>query len=127
MNTLAGVIGLMATGGSSSLDAEQITVGGSGGELGYNRLFYGAISDGLFAPKGGAQIQTIKWVGTTSQLVFNISGTFTNDGWTTMAVGAFNYLRTSASFSTSSGTSWSWGTGNPFGTTPGAMIDVIFT
>lgn len=120
--------------GDSTLDIQTVTVGEYVDKFnliyGYSSsLGVGSISDGTFNPKGGATILSLNYNSSVSQLFFQINGTQTNAGWTTVTIAGTAYTRASATFSTSGGTtSWAWSTGtNPFGTTVGATRTVVFT
>nr|BAR33245.1 hypothetical protein [uncultured Mediterranean phage uvMED] len=158
LRTLAGVssgaISLSNFHGKSNfLDQQTVTVGyrsytydfGSGNVAVNN--FYGftplinsdrggSISDGTSNLYSGASISSLYWFETlyswtsdVKKVTFQVPGTFSNNGWTTMSVAGTNFARTSASFSSSFGfTRWEWSTAsNPFGTTVGATKTVTWT
>jgi hypothetical protein len=138
---------------SRNLDQQTVTVGyrsytddfGSGNGAvtniyGFTPLINGdrggSISDGTSNLYSGASINVLywwhasySWTSDVKKVVFSVTGTFSNSGWTTMSVAGTNFARTSASFSTSFGfTRWEWPTAsNPFGTTVGATKTVTWT
>lgn len=115
---------MVGVGGSAPLDTQTVTVGTFTDGMtvfvrGYIQGLMGSISDGTFNPKGGATILVISYDALGAAVNFSIDGATTNDGWTTMAVGAAEFSRASASFSTPGGvrSDWIW-TGvstDPFG------------
>jgi hypothetical protein len=134
---VTGILCAIAGMGSSALDTESITVGtfSSGGFpdfiviRGYAEATMGTISDGFFAPKGGATITSLYYEVIPNEImVFVLSGTYTNDGWTTMTVGSTAFARSAASFSASGGsTQWVWAgvTTDPF-SADGTTTIVVF-
>jgi hypothetical protein len=115
---VTGILCVFAGMGSSTLDTETINVGTfSSGSFpdftvirGYAQSIMGTITDGFFAPAGGATITNLYYeVIPNEVMVFALSGTYTNDGWTTMTVGTTGFARSAASFSASGGTTqWVW-------------------
>jgi hypothetical protein len=121
-------------GTSAIRDTQTVTVGFAGAPYasiyGFKSGSCGSVSDGTFNPKSGAAISELSCVVSyTNTVQFSLTGTYTNDGWTTMTIDGTPYTRASASFSNSGGsTVWTWSTGtNPFGTTVGATKTVVFT
>ena len=128
-------------GASAEVDSQTVTVGNLSFVL-YGTMFnnhgftsgsMGAISDGTCNFKSGATITDLSYDdlngNTAKAVVFKLSGTHANSGFTTMSLAGTNYARTSATFSTVSNvTSWVWTTTtNPFGTTAGATKVVTFS
>lgn len=129
----AGIIGASGGGGGGGLDSEIVTVGEFifGAEVwwtGYSSGTMGSISDGQFAPKGGATITGLYMDVLASMVYFQINGEHSNSGWSTMSIGGHNFSRASASFSAVSGfTRWSWSYSTiPF-SGPGTNTTVAFT
>jgi len=134
---VTGILCAIAGMGSSALDTESITVGTESGGVapdffvirGYSQGVMGSISDGFFAPKGGATITNLYYDAIPNEaMVFALSGTYTNDGWTTMTVGSTAFARSAASFSASGGsTQWVWAgvTTDPF-SADGTTTIVVF-
>lgn len=136
MSIISALIGLLAGGGAGVSDIEVVTIGVTGAVgppvtaiYGYSQSSFGSISDGAFAPKGGAAITQLYFVHTatpTNALILSITGGFTNDGWTTMTAGGFTFNRADASFSSGSSTTWNWNTtNNPFAAGSGD-VEVVF-
>lgn len=114
----------------AGLDTQTITVGGTTVYVdvfwteyhGYNSLSsppaFGSIADGTFNVKSGATIRYLFWFlqdDGNKGLYFQINGTHTNDGWTTIKIGSTTYNRADASFSNGGGvTTWGWSSDNPF-------------
>jgi hypothetical protein len=114
---------IVGTSGSGVLDTEDITVDtftdGMSFEIrGFASGVMGSIVDGLFAPKSGATITNFYYDVPSQVLIFSLSGTYTNAGWTTVTVGTTDFTRSAAAFTTPGGnTQWEW-TGitlDPFG------------
>jgi len=128
-------------GASSSLDTQTVTVGYTAGSAytpgvyGYVNLnpgVTGAVSDGTCNFKSGAAYRRLQFLGTsTGTLMFGLSGSHANSGWTTMTIGSTSYSRSSASFqqfgTTEARWTWTSQTSNPYGTTTGATRTVTFT
>lgn len=97
------------------------TSAGKGGNIyryGYGSISptQGSITDTTLDPKSNATIQYLRWV-SANRVELRISGYHTNSGFTTMTIGSTSFSRSSASFSASSYTMWTWNTSsNPFGT-----------
>ena len=98
---------------------------------GFSSGSYGSISDGTFGFISNAAITFLNWLNSGGTLTFQIAGIYSNSGWTKVTIAGVDYLRTAASFSTSTGpdrTTWTWtGAANPFGTTVGATVPAVFT
>lgn len=92
---------------------------------------FGSISDGTFGFISNAPITSLSWLSTGSQLTFQIDGLYSNAGWAKVTISGTDFLRSAASFSTSTGpdrTTWVWSSvSNPFGTTVGASVPAVFT
>lgn len=88
----------------------------------------GSISDGTFNPKSGATILAFYWQNNNT-VTFQLSGVYTNDGWTTVDIAGTSFSRSAATFSNSTNTTWTWSSvaTNPFGTTNGATKVCTFT
>ena len=130
-------------GASSGVDSQTVTVGlYNSGTTVYYRGFsslQGSISDGTCNFKSGATIAILQYAefnifGNTKTIHFQLEGHHANSGFTTMTIGSTAYARSGiASFSqigsgTEQRTSWIWNTTtNPFGTTSGATVSVVFT
>lgn len=132
-------------GASSNVDSQTVTVGlYNSGTTVYYRGFSpatGSISDGTCNFKSGANILILHYAefnvfGTSKTIHFQLEGWHANSGFTTMTIGSTAYARSSiASFgqvaaqgSEPKKTSWIWSTTtNPFGTTSGATVSVVFT
>lgn len=118
------------------LETQTVTVGiqtySPAVHYGYKASLHGSISDGTFDLATGTfkVIERLLW-SDSNQLVFGLSSTHANSGWTKMRIGGQDFLRTDAIFVntfpnplTGSGgysTFWQWNnvTTNPFGTTSG--------
>jgi hypothetical protein len=132
-------------GASSGVDSQTVTVGlYNSGTTVYYRGFssgVGSISDGTCNFKSGANIKALHYAefnvfGNTKTIQFQLEGWHANSGFTTMTIGSTAYARSSiASFnqydaqgSEPKRTAWIWmTTTNPFGTTSGATVSVVFT
>jgi len=122
-------------GASASVWDIDITVGNynfKGANFwGYDNGFYGSTSDTTCDFKSGATLEFLHWYSASNTLTFTLAGNHTNAGFTTMTVGSDAYNRSASSYSYSSGnnqTTWAWSTTtNSFGTTVGAVKDVVFT
>ena len=95
---------------------------------------YGSLSDSTVDFKSGAECRNLSWGSSTQNLSFTIVGNHTNAGFTTMSINGNSFNRTDATYQyVSNGnpdpfTEWYWsGASNPFGTTEGAVLSVIFT
>ena len=145
-----------AENGISYLDEQTVTVGYkslTGGKTsaavwgtyyGYNTTTglgsFGSINDGTFNVKSGASILRLYHrarandaglAEDTEQLVFEISGSHSNDGWDTMTIGTTDFDKDDATYSSdATATSWTWdeeGLANPFGTTTDVDVEVQFS
>jgi len=90
---------------------------------GYIGSSIGSISDGTFNPISNAPIASFAYYQQSTTLVFRLTGTFSDSGWTSVDIAGTTITRDSrSSFSNSDGTTqWLWtGLANPFGTTVGA-------
>jgi|GEM_PF-1284199 len=120
MAALPGIVGKAASAGAGTLDNETIVVQeyivGEGAHLsGWALGYMGGISDGQFAPKGGAAITGLYMDMMGGVLTFTITGNHANNGWTTMKIGSMTFTRAAAMYSSGSGsTSWGWYTATPF-------------
>lgn len=129
-------------GASSSLDTQTVTsaISGTYGSTyyfqGYRSGVMGSISDGTCNFKAGATIINLysSHVYSTDNVYFELTGNYTNAGFTTMSFNGNNYNRTDATFSYHSGTNktqWYWTDptgGNPFGHTSGTnAVTVTWT
>lgn len=128
-------------GASSSLDVQTVTVGYIAGSAytpptyGYVNLGSGgtgSVSDGTCNFKSGAAYRRLQFTGvSTGTLLFGLSGSHANSGWTTMTIGSTSYSRSSATFqqfgTTEARWTWTSQTSNPYGTTTGATRTVTFT
>jgi len=117
-------------GSNAFLDTQTVTVGivNFGGPTFYGYSFgVGSISDGTFNPAGGATILNFYYT-TAGSVIFTLSGVRANSGWTSVDIAGTTYTRTSATFTNSSNTIWTWTSAtNPFGTTNGATKVCNFT
>jgi len=126
-------------GASSSLDTQTVTsaISGTYGSSfyfqGYRSGVHGSISDGTCNFKAGATIINLysSHVYSTDRVFFELTGNYTNSGFTTMSFNGNNYARTSATYSYQSGsnkTQWYWTDptgGNPFGHTSGTLAVTV--
>jgi hypothetical protein len=134
--TTAGTALVMPTNfyGKSNSETQTVTVGTLSvkgiTQWGFGTGF-GSISDGTFGFISNATINYLGWINTGSQLTFQIAGLYSNSGWTKVTISGTDFLRSAATFSTSTGpdrTIWSWpSVSNPFGTTVGASVPAVFT
>jgi hypothetical protein len=136
MCALIGSLKVVSSGGGGGttpdpvLDTETVTVGSLAIKalsfVGFSSGSYGSCSNGIFAPKSAA-IQNLYYA-SFQDLVFEIAGSQTNAGWTTMKVGSTTFNRSAATFSAASGgTRWTWSgvTSNPF-SGAGTNTTVVF-
>ena len=129
-------------GASSSLDTQTVTsaISGTYGSTfyfqGYRSGVHGSISDGTCNFKSGATIVNLysSHVYSTDNVYFELTGNYTNAGFTTMSFNGNNYARTAATYSyqsASNKTQWYWTDptgGNPFGHTSGTnAVTVTWT
>ena len=105
------------------LDTQTVIIG-SRSTYGYVSTGYkstgaatGSITDGTSNVYSGAAINDIYHLGTLNRLYFTLAGSRTNSGWTTMKINGISFTRASASFTTSSTTTWYWSSvsSHPFG------------
>lgn len=118
------------------LDAQVLTVGtNSYSAYGFygDSVSFGALSDGTTDIYANAIIRSLYWIYDTYYgfqfLVFEVDGNVSNSGWDYFTVGGYTFYRSGASFSYDSGTNktmWLWSTPNPFGTTVGTTLKVIW-
>lgn len=125
-------VGGGSPGGGGGGDSETMIVGNTVTEFfslyGYLQGNFGSLSDGAFAPKGGAQIVNLYW-STGDSLHFTILGTHSNDDWTSLAFNGRTFNRSAATFAqTGAATVWTWSGvgGYPF-VSVGASMTVTFT
>jgi len=131
---------------SLSLDTQTVTVGSLnlGGSYGVYwgwrqgdptpAADCGSIVDKTSNIYGGANIFGIYFHTIGNGLVnFMLDTNQSNSGWTSITIGSYTYLRTSASYSNGGGTTtlWQWTSPsspqpNPFGTTNGASVVVTW-
>lgn len=129
-------------GASAALDTQTVTsaISGTYGSStylqGYRSGVHGSISDGTCDFKVGATIVNLysSHYYTTDRVFFELTGNYTNGGFTTMSFNGNDYARTDATFSYQSGpnkTQWQWTDptgGNPFGHTSGTnAVTVTWT
>ena len=132
--TSAGTALIMPTnfyGKSNVLDTQTVTVGGYNIKgtvfYGYGSSF-GSINDGTFNPVSNATIDSLYYYVNAATVFFTLVGVYANSGWTSMDIAGTSFTRSSATFSNSSNTTWSWSSAsNPFGTTIGATKVCTFT
>ena len=107
----------------SILDTQTVVIG-SRNDFGYVSTGYkstgsgtGSITDGTSNVYSGAAINDIYHISTLNRLYFTLAGVRANSGWTTMKINGISFTRASASFTTSSTTTWYWSsvTSHPFG------------
>ena len=107
----------------SILDTQTVVIG-SRNDYGYVSTGYkstgsgtGSITDGTSNVYSGAAINDIYHISTLNRLYFTLAGVRANSGWTTMKINGISFTRASASFTTSSTTTWYWAsiTSHPFG------------
>ena len=105
------------------LDTQVVVPGVNG--VAPNRAFgfwsgtgpFGSMSDGTCDFLGGAPFAGMYWNEAGPQLMFAMTGTLPNSGWTSMTLlGLYSVTRASAGFVQSGGnTYWSWnGVANPY-------------
>ena len=141
-----------AENGASYLDEQTVTVGflnrgtaknAVGHYYGYGNVggnTFGTIADGTFDVKSDATINQLRYRkregGATGEqgneiLYFEIAGTHSNDGWTTMTIGSDSFDKDDSSyFSNSTLTRWQWSEEdltNPFGETADEDVEVQFS
>ena len=106
------------------LDTQTVVIGsrsrGGNVSTGYKSTGYGnfgSITDGTSNVYSGAAINDIYHISTLNRLYFTLAGVRANSGWTTMKINGISFTRASASFTTSSTTTWYWSsvTSHPFG------------
>jgi len=118
--------------GSGGLDTQTVTVGiisifGGVTYYGFVTSSIGSISDGTFNLENGAPIISF-YYSSLGSVLFTISGAYPNSGWNQVSIDGNIYLRSSATYSSSTNTSWAWTSAtNPFGTTSGATVKCVFT
>ena len=123
----SGAIALRQFGGHSKpptiLDTQTVVIG-SRNDYGYISTGYrgtssttGSITDGTSNVYSGAAINDIYHQSTVNKLYFRLAGSRANSGWTTMKINGISFTRASASYSSSSTTTWQWSsvTSHPFG------------
>ena len=131
---LGAIIGSFGAGGGNT-ETQTVTVGNFTFKAtefwGYSAL-YGSISDGTFGFISNAPISSLAWTNGGNVVTFVLTGNRANSGWSKMEISGVDYTRASATYSydgVGDTTQWSWsvpGT-NPFGTTVGVNIPVVFT
>lgn len=117
-------------GASNVVDTQTVTVGSKtiyyGLWTGYHSgNSFGSISDGTCNFKSGASIYGLYWIQNSQRLYFEIWGSHTNSGFTSMTLNGVTYQRSAANFGTSLGRSfWYWSSlsSNPFGATSGTRV-----
>ena len=106
-------------GTSNFLDQQTITTGGDGDPIDFNQKrgfqfgSYGTCVDGTSNLYSGAQIEQFQWREDSGAYIFNVNGSQSNSGWTTLTIvgnGTKVLTRASASFSASATTAWIWST-----------------
>lgn len=110
-----------ASGGGSGGTTYSVTVGYSSVpayniyNYGYNTSI-GSISPSTFTNTGSAIVDLYVLVASgTTELIFAISGSHPQNSFSTLVVGGSSYSASSANYSASSSTSWSWIiSSNPF-------------
>lgn len=130
MSQFGAAVGMLLA-GASAAETEEVTVSSAflSGVTYYGYKSgsgaFGTIDDGVFAKKGGASVAILAWG--AGGLFLGLDGPQSNDGWTSMTVGGQTFLRSAASFASGTPSQWSWSAMvNPFGTTLGAVKDVVF-
>jgi len=107
----------------SILDTQTVIIG-SRNDFGYISTGYrgtssttGSITDGTSNVYSGAAINDIYHQSLVNKLYFRLAGSRANSGWTTMKINGISFTRASASYSSSSTTTWQWSsvTSQPFG------------
>jgi|TARA_R110000764_G_scaffold228242_1_gene318700 hypothetical protein len=105
------------------LDTQTVVIGsrsrGGNVSTGYKSTGYGnfgSITDGTSNVYSGAAINDIYHID-TDKLYFTLAGSRANSGWTTMKINGISFTRASASYSSSSSTTWIWSSvsSHPFG------------
>lgn len=113
--------GAATGGGGGSLDTQTVTAGLFGTIPDRDRGFIagslGSCADATSNLYSGAAITELYHNETNSWVLFKVTGIVANSGWTDMVVNGTTFVRASASFSASGGSSqWVWsGASNPFG------------
>ena len=129
---MSGIFGGLIATGSSALDVQTVTTGGSGTAPNQDRLrgflspSLGSIVDGTSNIYAGAAITSLYWSengGTFKFYRLTITGA-ANSGWTTLNIGGQSFLRTSASFASGS---WTWSTADSLGTQSFGSIGTVVT
>lgn len=125
---MTGVLAVLAGGGAAILDTQTVTRGTTStgsdpyfnwaGYKGTGSPTFGSISDGTSNVYAGATINGLYFFEEgsvagggfyTRQIIWEVDGTQSNSGWSTMTVGTTTYARTDATFSASGGVStWIW-------------------
>lgn len=119
-------------GTQAALDVQTVTVGfldlnPYGQQYGFAGG-YGSISDGTSNIYGGAAFSSAAYYTISTIVQVAITGTLANSGWTNLKIGSTNFTRASATFTSTSPSNWQWTTAtNPFGTTVGAQVVMVFT
>ncbi len=92
-------------------------------------LFIGTCTDGTFDQISNAPILSLSW-STSNVVTFELSGVYSNAGWTDVTISGQTFTRASGTFTTTGSTTyWQWSsvTTNPFGFTPGVDVNCVFT
>ena len=125
---MTGVLAALAGSGSSILDTQTVTRGttSTGSDpyfnwAGFNSTgspTFGSISDGTSNVYAGATINGLYFFEEgsiagggyyTRQIIWEVNGTQSNSGWSTMTIGSTTYARADATFSNTGGVSiWTW-------------------
>ena len=112
-------------GASGLLDLQTITTGNDGDPVDFNQKrgfqfgSYGTCVDGTSNLYSGAQIEQFQWREDPGNYIFNVNGSYSNSGWTTLTIvgnGTLVLTRASASFTHSVPTSWVWSTSDDVST-----------
>lgn len=135
---MAGVAAAMAGIATQYMGTALITVGADtsvpGEELygWFNGNANGSdITPDTFAATG-VNFNNLWWIadiGTgVSRLLMSVNGVLPNSGWEVLRIGSTSFARSSASYSSTTTTTWFWnGVSNPFGTTVGAGVRATWT
>ena len=98
---------------------------------------FGSVSDGTLGVTGNATLSLMTWNSLLPSVQLQVLGTVPNSGWTTMTIAGTAFTRASGTFSQNTTTTpyttvWNWSDvdnpiPNPYGTTVGAIKQVVFT
>lgn len=95
---------------------------------GYRSTGIGSISPAIFGPTGSSIIQIASTGngGTVNSLIFQISGPYPQNSFTSLTVGSNTFTSASASFSNSGNSQWVWGTSTNLFPVAGNSYTVTF-